>query len=88
MCSICAEIGIKVEMCVCSEQADKRICQTCALMLFNGCSHPTCDCFGFICPFCRKTDKTTKSWMEVSPLYWKKRSEMLENKLNGCRTRS
>ena len=81
VCSICAETKVPVEMCECSRQEDKKICEDCAVQMYSGCSHPSCVCFGFSCPFCRKLDKSKKLWMASSAAYWEKRCNMAADKL-------
>jgi len=83
-CSICVLQKVPVELCHRCNQSDKQVCQECAVKMFAACSSPTCNCFGFVCAFCRDCNKSTRPWMETSALYWKRRCEMAECKLELC----
>ena len=81
-CSICAERRPAVQLCLaCNEQDDKRVCEACAVRMHNGCANPACSCFGFICAFCRHSEKTPRDWTQTSLKYWKARAYMLGSKL-------
>ena len=81
-CSICAEKDrIAVDLCKCSRQSDKQICEVCAVTLYRVCTHPVCNCFGFECPYCRKLDKTSRNWHADSALYWKKKYSTMYEKM-------
>ena len=81
VCSICCEAKIPVAMCGHCNQNDKHICEKCAVKMHNGCSDVTCDCFGFTCPYCRRSVKTPMPWQKTSALYWEARALMLASKL-------
>ena len=70
MCSICCEEKIPVAMCSRCNQADKRVCEQCAVRLYDGCSNAHCNCFGFKCPYCRAVVKTSREWTKSSAVYW------------------
>ena len=81
MCSICCEEKIPVAMCSRCNQADKRVCEQCAVRLYDGCSNAHCNCFGFKCPYCRAVVKTSREWTQSSAVYWEAYAAMLATKL-------
>ena len=85
-CSICCLERPAVELCTCNAMEDKRICEKCAVQLYEGCADTKCNCYGFRCAFCRALDKTPKAWTNSSALYWKRRATDLAGRLEDCAT--
>ena len=86
ICSICCESRVAVDMCATCRGDDKSVCEICAVELHGGCDDFMCNCYGFKCPFCRKSDKNQKKWTDTSALFWKARAKDLARRVEDCAT--